>query len=451
MDNISLERRNNLKKTDTNVLQVTSEHLCHSCGACSAVCKQDAIRFSETVGGYLFPAIDSDTCTHCGLCYKVCPGIHFGKSLTANMPEDPFVGQIQSCHVGKAVNNTIFENSQSGGVTTALLVHLMVTGQISGAIVASMSTIPPRGKALFAKSVDDFLLAQKSKYVPIPMLSTIPSHEGPLAFVGLPCHMHGLNNLFDYYPQLKSKVLIKIGLVCDRVLTNAVVDFLAWKANCSPVKSLVFRDKNKPCYPGNVVVQSTTGREAVLDASLRMSIKDLFTPARCRLCFDKLNVFADVVLGDPHGLKGIDQKRGESLVIIRTARGKELVSAAAATGTIDLREVNKNDMIEGQNIQKKRMEWAGYVKGLTQLGGSLPEYCEAVLKHANAPEEEIHKYKKSFLYSTGLDRFVSRKALLISADSLLRKRKAARMWKEFLDKTKKYMRKPKTFIRMILK
>ena len=138
----------------------------------------------------------------------------------------PFAGDILSCHVGKAVNNRVFENSQSGGLATALLINLMVKGRISAAVVATMpSAVPPRGRVLVAKNVDDLMAAQKSKYVPIPMLSRILESEGPLAFVGLPCHMHGLYNLIDLVPDLKSRILIKIGLVCDRVLNKRIGRF----------------------------------------------------------------------------------------------------------------------------------------------------------------------------------------------------------------------------------
>ena len=336
------------------------------------------------------------------------------------MPDDPFAGDILSCHVGKAVNNRVFENSQSGGLATALLINLMVKGRISAAVVATMpSAVPPRGRVLVAKNVDDLMAAQKSKYVPIPMLSRILESEGPLAFVGLPCHMHGLYNLIDLVPDLKSRILIKIGLVCDRVLTNASVDFLAFKAKCRAAKNFVFRDKNHPSYPGNVVAEDETGKQVVLPASIRMKIKDSFTPARCRLCFDKLNISADVVVGDPHGLEGIDRKRGESLIIIRTLQGSDLISETTATGTISLRKVEKDAVLEGQKISKKRLDWANYVHAWSKLGRNVPSFCEMVLKNNQPAETHLDKYKMSLQQSIGLDAFSSRAALIESIDRSL--------------------------------
>ena len=419
MDKTILKNKKCSSEANADVSQITSEHLCLSCGACSTACGQHAISFHETIGGYLFPNIDSNACVKCGLCYEVCPGIHFGKSLMDNMPQNPFVGDILSCHVGKAINQAVFKNSQSGGVLTAMLVQLMASDRIAGAILAEMSGTPPRGKAFLAKTVDDFLHSQKSKYTPIPMLRQIMEVEGPVAFVGLPCHIHGLNNLLDHYPELKSKIFVKIGLICDRVLTSAAVDFLILKAGCTSAKDFIFRDKNRPTYPGNVFVESENGKQVVLDASLRMAIKDYFTPARCTLCFDKLNVYADVVVGDPHGIDGVDRYRGESLLIERTQKGKHLVSDTMATGTVALRQVNENVVIEGQGINKKKQDWLRYVKAWSSMGRKLPSYCQSVMNGLETLDVNFEKHKDSLMHSVGLDAFDSRKAVLVSINKLL--------------------------------
>ena len=115
-----------------------SEKLCHSCGTCFVICRHDAISYRETVGGYLFPRIDKNTCTQCGLCYDVCSGINFGVTLRDNFHRNPFVGKILNTQIDKATDETIFLNSQSGGVVTALLDYLLSTELIEAAIVATI-------------------------------------------------------------------------------------------------------------------------------------------------------------------------------------------------------------------------------------------------------------------------------------------------------------------------
>lgn len=366
---------NNKKMT---ISQVVAEHLCHSCGACCAACSKDAIQHKETAAGYVLPVINRSVCIDCGLCYEVCPGVHFGKTLQERMPPDPFVGKILSCHVGRATDNNISLNSQSGGVATALLKHLFDTGQIEVAIVAVMREgTPPRGEVLIAKNAEELLLAQKSKYTPIPMLKAlrkIGSIKGDIALVGLPCHIHGLQNLLDSIPVFSKYKFFRIGLICDRVMTTAAIDFLGQKATSNPVNNLVFRDKISPSYPGNPVVTTTDCENIILKASLRMVIKDFFTPIRCRLCFDKLNVFADVVLGDPHGVAGVDRLNGETQILARTDNGQNLVHQASQTSSITIREVSIDEVIKGQRIENKRNNWSGYMKAWSDIGRTQPLY-----------------------------------------------------------------------------
>ena len=196
--------------------------------------------------------------------------------LIAQTPVIRLCGNVISCRVGKATNENIFPKFQSGGINCPTCTFIG-TGQIFwGNCGDDAYCPPPRGGVLLAKTVDDLLDAQKSKYLPIPLLSALSqlkTIEGPVAIVGLPCHIHGLNNLLSLYPNLGSKIFIKIGLVCDRVQVNAVVDFFGLKAAARNMDHFTFRDKQRPGYPGNPVIKMESGDEVVLDASLRMAVK----------------------------------------------------------------------------------------------------------------------------------------------------------------------------------
>ncbi len=402
---------NKQKKLD--ITQVVEEHLCHSCGACFASCGHDSISFTETVGGYYFPKIDYDTCTNCGLCFDVCSGDHFGKTLSADMPEDPFVGNILSCEVGKATNESVFNNSQSGGITTALLADLLDSGEIEVALVAiTREDTPPRGDFALVTNSNELYASQKSKYTPIALLSAIPELkkvQGKIAIVGLACHLQSLQNLCDTYRWLKKKDILKIGLICDRVMTATAIDFMAIQATDEPIKNFIFRDKAEPSYPGNPVVVTVDDTKIVLDKSLRMEMKDFFTPARCRLCFDKLNIFADVVMGDPHGVEEIDRKNGETLVIIRSLKAKEVMENARKLDDITLREVDIKLAIKGQSIEKKRKEWSAYTTAWKELGRKAPEYPFEIKSN------DFLKEQKLLEHSLRLDEYNSKEKLLFDA------------------------------------
>lgn len=54
------------------------------------------------------------------------------------------------------------------------------------------------------------------------------------------------------------------------------------------------------------MVVSESGQEKMLPNSYRFALKDYFTSPRCRVCYDKLNTFSDLVFGDPWGMSGVD-------------------------------------------------------------------------------------------------------------------------------------------------
>ncbi|SEL94839.1 Coenzyme F420-reducing hydrogenase, beta subunit [Syntrophus gentianae] len=410
-----------------DISRIVETMLCCSCGACAAVCRREAISYRETLGGHLFPIIDRERCTACGLCCKVCPSVSVSKEMSAALRSSPFEGTALECYVGKSADGEIYANSQSGGVVSALLLHLLETRQIGAAVVSTMvSGNPPRPVVLCAESREQLLAAQKSKYCPIPVLSIlgeVRKRNLPIALVGLPCHLHGLSSLTDIDATLGGLVKYKIGLVCQHALTYCAMDFLIRQAGLAEKEVLNFEFKNKayPRYPGNVVIDSPGTESIVLPDGSRDRIKKAFTPARCRVCFDKMNVLADITVGDPHGLKGIDRHHGESEVVVRTEQGRKLIREALLGKRLNLRKVAYGEITKGQKIERKRRDWRGYAEAWQGLGMDLPAFyahLAGVTEHV--PDD---MYKANLLSALALDRHDSREALLASVEALLKEEK----------------------------
>lgn len=227
----------------SDVRYTVDNWLCLSCGACAAACVKDSISFKETIGGYLFPIIDLFTCINCGLCLKVCPGVRYHESIYDGYLTSSHLDTIKAGYVGKSLDERIYQNAQSGGVVTAILKHLLDTREVDGVLVATMSrSSPPRGEAVLIKSSNDLAPAQKSKYVPIPLLANLRNYlksVHKIAVVGLPCHLHGLENLIEIFPEITGKISLKIGLICDRVLTNASIGYFSHKATDKEVCHII--------------------------------------------------------------------------------------------------------------------------------------------------------------------------------------------------------------------
>ena len=374
-----------------DISRIVEDGLCHSCGACAAVCPVEAVRFLENAAGLVLPVVDRGRCTSCGACLAVCTGGTLSDEVAGLLPPDPFTGAAIRSFIGRAADEGVFARSQSGGAATALLLHSLRAGEIAGALVVEMPAgVSPRPRARLARTEEELLGARGSKYAPVPLLEAlrrIGDIPGPIAVTGLSCHMHGLAAMSAADPALGKRIRYRIGLICDRTLSCASIDYLAHAAGFGDGDEIeiVFRDKTCGGYPGHVRVGAAGGRTVVLPDRRRRRIKRYLTPPRCHMCFDKMNVLSDVTIGDPHGIRSADSARGESVCIARTERGLALVRAALASGTLELRELGYSGIVRGQKIDAKRRTWLGFTRAWRATGRPVPGYVDRIGASAGDP------------------------------------------------------------------
>ena len=267
------------------------------------------------------------------------------------------------------------------------------------------------------------MFSQQSKYIPIPLLtalSIVKKRKERFALVGLSCHIHGLHNVLDTKTSLKKQFTFSIGLVCDRVMVNAGMDYLIQKAEVEKkdVTEFYFRDKKPHGYPGHIHIK-TAKQSYFFPPQERMSIKDYFTPARCRICFDKMNIGADITIGDPHGIEGVDRLEGESLVISRTQKGEEILQSI--NKDVDLRLEEYKVALIGQAIENKKEDWRGYIENWIELNKPVPTYYEYVSKFTRIKSNK--RYATNIRQALFLRFPEQREELIIGVDKQLKKYK----------------------------
>lgn len=364
----------NAIKTRT-ILTTVSEHLCTACSTCQLVCPRDAIRMMETPAGFLLPQLNESRCTLCGLCLKICPGKRVQSECSKNNKTFP-KGKVIKAFLAKSNDSKILSKGQSGGVATALLCYLLKHHKVDSALVTSMSEANClRPEAVLAKQEDQVLKACGSKYCHVPLNAKLSSskHTEHLAIVGLPCHIHGIYNLRSTNVALP-KIKINIGLICDRVQSFHAIDYLIDIANVDRKKVIDFeyRSKRLRGWPGDVRISTSEGQEKYVLSKKRQAIKDVFTPLRCRLCFDKFNIFSDIVLGDAWGL--CKDKNGITMVLVRTSSGLEYLRDAEKEGYLLLNEISPEECFEKQSYDKFQKRWSHYMSAWSKMGKTTPDY-----------------------------------------------------------------------------
>lgn len=393
-----------------NIQSVSDNYMCSSCGACKAVCAKSAISFKYTSIGRKYAFVNGE-CTDCGMCLKVCPSIDYYNLYDTY--EDRLLGEIQQLSIGRATDTYIYENSQSGGVATMLLKYLFEKGLIDGALVCKMTVSEnPEAQGYIAYSIADLLDSQKSCYTPVDLLSELRNirHLKSLAVVGLPCHIEGVCNLIRILKKMNN-ITYKIGLICDRTLCKGIQDvFLSFdKTKCHTIhwrrKNLLYSSGSYTYEHAPVVVVGKNDRVLkIFPNSYRHDLKEMFTPPRCRVCYDKLNVHADIVLGDPWLMPDVDKKNGDSLIIVRTDKGFSLLSSAIDDKYISISSVGDSlydSFLVGQHVEQRRELVASFSNAMIGLLANTDEtmpllhdkYARSISLSVSAEDIEVSKQK----------------------------------------------------------
>jgi len=361
---------------------------------------------AQTPAGWLVAEVDAATCNACRVCVEVCPGRHLRPGLLP--PQlDPFEGPIEAAYTGRACERQLLDHAQSGGVVTAVLEHLLNSGEITEAVVSQMPEDGSlRPQPISTADAEQVRRAGGSKYCPIPVAGALPKQpEGNgtrTALVALACHVHGIRNAQRLLKDWRDWDPLIGGLICQGVLSFLAMDHLIGRGGVARERVLSYRFRSKQFHgwPGDGSIRTREGTDKCVPKQCRLRCKSTFTPNYCRLCFDKMNVLADLVLGDAWGL--CDDKAGTSVVLARTRRGRDALEATADAGTLTLRPVSPEDVFRGQGLQDYRRDWAAYMAASKATGQSVPDFGIESRWHPPIDGVSLKPYRKQLEWARAL-------------------------------------------------
>ncbi len=343
--------------------------LCVGCGTCIAICPHDAIILSldKELGVYL-PQINSFECALCSLCVKCCPGFEvnykelnewFG-SQEANKNNSLLLGNYKNCYAGYSSDSTIRFDSSSGGVVTQLLLSALEAGLIDGAIVTRMShRYPLLPEPFIARTREEILEASESKYCPVPVnkaLKEVLNQDGRFAFVGLPCHIHGLRKAQKMNESLSKRIVLSIGLFCSHNDSFHSTRYILNRLNINPsdVSRINYRGSG---WPGLLTVEQKSGaiRTCTFYDWIRVHEYCFFTPDRCLVCCDHTAELADISAGDAWLSEFSNDPIGTSIFITRSKKGEDLIHLAERRNELVFHGIDSNKIVRSQgNVRFKK-------------------------------------------------------------------------------------------------
>jgi coenzyme F420 hydrogenase subunit beta len=364
------------KDNDIALQAIIENELCSGCGACVGICPQGAISIDHPRS--YKPFIQKSKCILCNLCYQVCPGkgwpaVAWATKLCNHTGTEmhPKFGPMKKVFLGRSTNPEIHLNAASGGVATSLLLYLLEINKVDAVAIVVLEQGYPVLK--ITKDPKEILSSSGSKYSPVPVMEHVikklKEDTGRIAMTAIPCHLAALHYAMEKDKRLAESPLFIIGLFCGDLKDYESVHRIADTLHLPFPQEAKFRGWRCGPWPGAARFELNDGSfiDKPLQPWLGISIP-YYALHRCLMCPSRENWLADLSLADNHV-----GATSNTVIIVRSDKGNELLGHAMEAGFIDLTEVNEKQTHKIVT-RTKFIPALSYIRWRKQKGRPVPFY-----------------------------------------------------------------------------
>lgn len=308
------------------MIEIKHSQDCCGCTACANICTHHAITMHPDTLGFLYPVVDKDKCTNCGLCEKVCVfNEHYDKNLNLPSPK---------AYAVRHKNIREIETSQSGAAFIAFSDWILNQGGIVYGVGYADHFRVVHKRATTKEERNEF---KGSKYVQSDLNTVFQQVKEDLKngltvlFSGTPCQTSGLNS---YIGKQHRNKLYLIDIICFGVPAPYIWrDYLSYqeKKNRGKITTANFRNKEK--YGWASLKESFRFNNARIDVYADtyayVFCQRIMFRHSCSIChFTNLQRPSDITIGDFWGYEKVDSafnadNKGCSLVLCNTLNGEK--------------------------------------------------------------------------------------------------------------------------------
>lgn len=371
-----------------DIREVAERHLCCGCGACAYV-SPDCVEMVDDFDAGRRPVVrDGARGASYDEALSICPGASLAHDDAASREPGLIPGMfdawgpILEVWEGWASDQEIRRAGSSGGVASALALHCVEAGGMHGALhIAARRDKPYLNHTVMSRSREELLAATGSRYAPASPcdgLGMIEDAPGECVFIGKPCDAAAAQRARKIRPGLDRNLGAVIAFFCAGTpSTNATVKLLRRMGvdDLDRVRSVRYRGNGWPglatvMFDDNGVERTETMTYA---ESWGMLTKD--KQWRCRVCPDHTGEFADIAVGDPWYREIESGEAGNSLILVRTERGRALLREAIASGHVvaELADPSILERSQPNLIGARGAVW-GRLLGMRLIGAKTPRY-----------------------------------------------------------------------------
>ncbi len=370
--------------------RITEDAMCIGCGLCQSVAGPQTVQMQVVETGYERPVVTGEL-THEMVDHlmDLCPGTRIEGLPECEIDEttktDLVWGPYQSMSLAHASDPDVRHKGSTGGVLTALGMYLVDSGEVDFILHARASTTEPTfGERAVSPTAADVLAGAGSRYGPTaPLIDVLEQldKDRPFAFVGKPCDIAALRNLARVDARVNTLVKYMLTPVCGGFMPpQGMARFLDQELGINPEQVTGFRYRGHGC-PGLTRVETAGGmvHERRYTDFWGTDENMWVLPFRCKVCPDGIGEAADIAASDtwPGGSPDPateDDDPGTNAVVVRTARGADLVDRAVAAGYLTVTtpvDPRYMDSVQPHQRNKKYAAGARH-EGLRAEGKTTP-------------------------------------------------------------------------------
>src|SRR3989304_4162969 len=328
---------------------------CTHCGGCVGL-NPDLLHFQETEYGPLphprrhFTVGENNSLE---LAWAVCSGRgapypELFEYLNYN-PDNWLIGPYSQLFTGFATDPAIRNRCASGGVISQVLIHLLESGQLEGAVVLCHGLHSPELAApVIATNRQQVLAAAQSIYAVTPLLTILPDiavFQGRLAFVGLPEQVVTLRMLqVAGHPAAQKVVFVAGPFTGTNMYFGAVRAFLRAKGvpDHIAITSLQWRAGE---WPGYLQVEISDGRIFKVKKFNYNYLIPFYISRNCQITPDFTNDLTDLSVGDAWSPKFEKAGGGHSVIIVRSKKAQETLKDLQKSGDLALESISFDQVL----------------------------------------------------------------------------------------------------------
>lgn len=324
-----------------------NDSLCTGCTACASICPQNCINMVFNDEGFLYPSIDIEKCTNCGLCKEMCPLI---KPLTKEEFEP-------KAYAAYSVDEEIRLESSSGGFFSEIAKFVLNNdGCVYGAAYNDDFDVIH----ICVENENELHNLRGAKYAQSDLGNTFNDVKLKLdavklvLFSGTPCQVAGLKAFLGK----EYANLITVDFICHSVPSPKVwKEYVKYRASKDNEGKLPIRINLRSKETGwsrykysnrfeydNGVVNSCPNSESVY---MKLFVGGYISRKSCTDChFKGYKRDSDITIGDFWGIWDIvpemDDNKGTSAVVIQTQKGESIFKKISEN--LILKEVSLEDI-----------------------------------------------------------------------------------------------------------